>query len=81
MKKEIINRVLNMADLILKKHSTIRDVASCVGYSKSTVHKDLSEKLKYIDYEKYELVQELLIYNKNVRHIRGGESTKAKYYK
>lgn len=79
MKKEIINRVINMANLILLNNSTVRDVASLVGYSKSTVHKDLSEKLKDIDYEKYKLVHELLMYNKQVRHIRGGQKTKDRY--
>lgn len=81
MKKDIINRVINMADIILLNRSTVREVANIVGYSKSTVHKDLSEKLKMIDYEKYKLVNELLNYNKNVRHIRGGQSTKIKYLK
>lgn len=81
MKNEIINRVLKMADLMLEYKSTVREVASMVGYSKSTVHKDLSEKLRLIDFEKYEKVHELLNYNKSIKHIRGGEATKFKYLK
>lgn len=81
MKNEIINRVIKMADLMLEYKSTVREVASMVGYSKSTVHKDLSEKLRLIDFEKYEKVHELLNYNKSIKHIRGGEATKFKYLK
>ncbi|XMB86737.1 sporulation transcriptional regulator SpoIIID [Mycoplasmatota bacterium WC44] len=79
MRTDIDNRVLNFADIILKEKSTVRDVAKLVGYSKSTVHKDLTERLKKIDNEKYEMVKNLLEYNKNIRHIRGGMSTKHKY--
>lgn len=81
MKNEIINRVIKMADLMLEYKSTVREVASMVGYSKSTVHKDLSEKLRLIDFEKYEKVHELLNYNKSIKHTRGGEATKFKYLK
>ena len=44
-------------------------------------HKDLTEKLPYINYGLYEEVEELLTYNKKIRHIRGGEKTKEKYQK
>ncbi|QVK21552.1 sporulation transcriptional regulator SpoIIID [Mycoplasmatota bacterium] len=79
MRTDIDNRVLHFANIILKEKSTVRDVARIVGYSKSTVHKDLTERLKKIDVEKYERVRNLLEYNKNIRHIRGGMSTKHKY--
>ena len=79
MNIEVKNRVLKMADIILKNHSTVRDVAKEVGYSKSTVHKDLKEKLPKIDIELYYEVEKLLDYNKKIRHIRGGESTKIHY--
>lgn len=75
----ILNRVKTMAKLILEKKSTVREVAKEVGFSKSTVHKDLTEKLQKIDMKLYEEVKELLEYNKNVRHIRGGQSTRLKY--
>ena len=47
----------------------------------STVHKDLSERLKDIDFRLYQQVQELFEYNQQVKHIRGGESTKQRYSK
>ncbi len=50
-----------------------------IGYSKSTVHHDLTTKLEKIDYTLYLKVKELLEYNKKVRHLRGGEATKLKY--
>lgn len=78
---DIKYRVLEMAELILKNKATIREVAKITGVSKSTVHKDLTERLKTIDYVIYERVRDLLAYNKNVKHIRGGASTKIKYIK
>ena len=79
MENEITKRVLLMANTILKNNSTVREVAKETGYSKSTVHKDLREKLPMIDKNLYEQVQELLNYNKKIRHIRGGESTRIHY--
>lgn len=73
------NRVLLMARMILETKSTVREVAKKVGYSKSTVHKDLREKLPLIDSELYEKVCKLLDFNKQIRHIRGGQSTKIHY--
>lgn len=78
---ELNNRVIRIADLMLKNKATVREVAKLSGYSKSTVHKDLTDRLKLIDYKLYEKVKELLDYNKNVKHIRGGASTKLKYIK
>lgn len=79
MNSIIHDRILKMADLLLTNQTTVRDVAKKVGYSKSTVHKDLTIKLPQIDYELYLNVKKLLEYNKKIRHIRGGESTKNKY--
>ena len=76
---DIDNRVKKMADLILNKKSTVREVAKIIGLSKSTVHKDLTERLPKIDYDKYLEVKKLLEYNKTIKHIRGGISTKIKY--
>lgn len=73
------SRVMNMASLIMDRQSTVRDIAKLVGYSKSTVHKDLTTKLQNIDYTLYLEVKKLLDNNKKIRHIRGGESTKRKY--
>lgn len=72
-------RVLAVADIFLKDRSTVREVAKKIGYSKSTVHKDLTERLPHINSSIFEQVRALLEYNKSIRHIRGGESTKRRY--
>lgn len=77
--EEMQSRVLEMAYLMLDGRRTVRDVAKLIGYSKSTVHHDLTTKLEKIDYEIYLQVKELLTYNKKVRHLRGGEATRLKY--
>lgn len=75
----IINRVLNEAELIMEKGYTIRQIANILNVSKSTVHKDLHERLYDIDKIKFKEVEEILKYHINIRHIRGGESTRKKY--
>lgn len=77
----INERVLKEADYILKTKDTIRQLANIFCISKSTVHKDLKERLKHIDYEKYIEVKKIMEYHIMIRHIRGGESTKNKYLK
>lgn len=74
-------RVLKEAEYILKTGYTIREIASHFHVSKSTVHKDLHERLPKIDKELFFKVDEVLKYHINIRHIRGGESTKKKYLK
>ena len=59
--------------------ATVRQAAMHFGISKSTVHKDLSIKLKYINRSLYNEVKKILDLNKSERHIRGGEATKRKY--
>ena len=81
MNEMMRERVLSSANIMLASRLTVRDVAKIVGLSKSTIHKDLTEKLPYINYGLYEEVEELLTYNKKIRHIRGGEKTKEKYLK
>ena len=76
---EMKNRVIEMANVFLEGKRTVREVAKIVGYSKSTVHRDLTTKLEDIDPILYLQVKELLEYNKKIRHIRGGESTRLKY--
>lgn len=76
---ETKSRVLEMAYLMINGRRTVREVAKIIGYSKSTVHHDLTTKLEKIDYTLYLKVKELLEYNKKVRHLRGGEATKLKY--
>ena len=79
MNEAIRRRVLYQAKVMLDNHLTVREVAKIIGLSKSTIHKDLTEKLRFIDEELFEEITDLLEYNKNIRHIRGGQKTKEKY--
>ncbi len=75
------SRIIKEADYIIENNETIRKAAKVFNLSKSTIHKDIHNILKKIDYEKYMKVQE--IFNKHIelRHILGGNSTKLKYQK
>ena len=73
------DRAIKEGYLMLEEESTVRSVAKIVGFSKSTVHNDVTIRLKEIDYDLYIKVQDVLNYNKKIRHIRGGEATKRKY--
>lgn len=73
------NRVIRIAYLMLEGKRTVREVAKMIGFSKSTVHNDITTRLKELDYDLYVRVRDLLEYNKKIRHIRGGEATKLKY--
>lgn len=77
--KLIEYRVLQEAHYIIKTGETIRDISKRFNVSKSTVHKDLHERLYVIDRKLYYTVDEILKYHLEIRHIRGGESTKKKY--
>ena len=79
LKEYIEERAVNIANYIIERNATVRQTAANFGISKSTVHKDLSVKLKYINKAQYDLVKEILELNKSERHIRGGEATKRKY--
>lgn len=79
MNEAIRRRVLYQARIMLENKLTVREVAKIIGLSKSTIHKDLTEKLKIIDENLFDEIIELLEYNKNIRHIRGGQKTKEKY--
>lgn len=79
MSEAIRNRVLYSAKIMVNDRLTVRDVAKIVGISKSTVHKDLTEKLKDIDEILFDEIADILDYNKKIRHIRGGQKTKEKY--
>lgn len=76
MEFKIRKRVLEESDIFLSDRTTVRDVAKKMNISKSTVHKDFVERLPLINKEKYIEVSKLLEYNKNIRHLRGGEATK-----
>ena len=77
--KYINDRVIKEANYIIETGYTVRELASIFNVSKSTVHKDLHERLLDIDINKYKIVEQILNYHTNIRHIRGGESTKQKY--
>ena len=74
----INKRVLEEANYIIQTGKTVREIASLFKVSKSTVHKDLHERLLKIDKEKYKNVEDILKYHIDIRHIRGGESTRKK---
>ena len=81
MNSNIVKRVLEEANYIIKTEKTVRELASIFNVSKSTVHKDLHERLLEIDKDKYIEVDNILKYHIDIRHIRGGQSTKNKYLK
>ncbi|MBE6153350.1 MAG: stage III sporulation protein D [Firmicutes bacterium] len=81
MRNEIIKRVLEEANYILKTNKTIREIAYENAISKSTVHKDLHDRLKLIDINLYRKVNKILQEHIDIRHIKGGESTRQKYLK
>ena len=68
-----------LAGYVIDSGATVRQAAAHFGISKSTVHKDLSIKLKYVNRGLFNLVSEVLKKNKAERHIRGGEATRIKY--
>ena len=75
----INSRVINEAEYMIHTGKTVREIARIFKVSKSTVHKDLHERLLKIDKEKYKNVEDILKYHIDIRHIRGGESTRKKY--
>ena len=81
MNSLILKRVLDEANYMLNTKETIRGVATVFNVSKSTVHKDLHERLRDINFELFEQIDSILKYHIDVRHIRGGQSTKKKYKK
>jgi putative DeoR family transcriptional regulator (stage III sporulation protein D) len=70
-----------LGDYVIETGATVRSCAAHFGISKSTVHKDLTVKLRYNNKSMYAAVNEILIKNKAERHIRGGEATRKKYLK
>ncbi len=72
-------RCIELAEYILKNNCTVRTAASWGGVSKSTVHKDITERLRQISPSLYSAVKQVLEKNKAERHLRGGEATRIKY--
>lgn len=81
MNSNIVKRVIEEADYIIRTEKTVRELATIFNVSKSTVHKDLHERLLEIDKVKYLKVDNILKYHIDIRHLRGGESTRNKYLK
>ncbi len=81
MKENVEERAVQLGEYIAKNNATVRLTAKKYNISKSTVHKDVSERLKKINMPLYKQVRKVLDTNKEERHIRGGIATKEKYSK
>ena len=81
MNTDIEERTVTIGHYIIEKKATVRAVAKHFGVSKSTVHKDVSERLRFINPQLHSQVKVILDINKSERHIRGGMATKNKYQK
>ncbi len=79
MRDYIEERVLGIAEYIIENGTTVRDAARKFGVSKSTVHKDCTERLSQINTSLASEVRRVLDVNKQERHIRGGLATQKKY--
>lgn len=79
MDKRILERVKCEGEYIINTGKTVREMAEIFGISKSTIHKDLRERLLEIDKDMYNKVSTILQYHMDIRHIRGGESTRRKF--
>lgn len=79
MRHSIEERTVNIANYIVENKCTVRDAAKVFGISKSTVHKDVTERLETLNHCLYKQVKSVLNNNKQERHIRGGLATKQKY--
>ncbi len=81
MKAYIEERAILFAEYIIAHKSTVRETAKVFNISKSTVHKDVAERLWEINQTLAKSVENVLSENKSDRHIRGGQATKEKYKK
>ena len=79
MKGNIEERAVALAQYIIEHRATVRAAAGKFGISKSTVHKDLSERLPWLNQTLYREAKTILEENKAERHIRGGIATRKKY--
>jgi len=75
----IKERTIKIGEHVVETRKTVRMIAKEFGVSKSTVHKDLTERLPQINPELAKKVKEVLEYHKSIRHLRGGEATRKKY--
>lgn len=79
MKEYIEERAVSIANYIIDYNATVRQTAKKFGVSKSTVHKDVAERLLYINPHLAAEARKVLDVNKSERHIRGGMATREKY--
>ncbi len=77
----IEKRIVLEAKYIIENNATVRKTAEIFNMGKSTVHKDMTLRLKEIDLDLYDKVKEILAINLKERHLRGGLATKLKYSK
>lgn len=73
------DRAIMLGEYIIETGATVRATAKVFKISKSTVHKDVTERLYYINRQMYHQVKNVLEKNKSERHIRGGMATRRKY--
>ena len=81
MRQSIVLRVITEAEYIIENKATLRATAKVFRLGKSTIHKDMTIRLKQINKHLYKEVRKILDLNLNERHIRGGLSTKLKFEK
>ena len=81
MREDLEERVIKEARYVIETNATVRTTAKEFHVGKSTVHKDMTERLKSLDAELYKKVKKVLRNNLLERHLRGGEATKQKYLK
>ncbi len=79
MRRDIIDRVIDEGYYIVNNNATVRSAGKYFHLGKSTIHKDMTERLKRVDRELYQKVKKVLDINLKERHIRGGEATRQKY--
>lgn len=79
MQEYIQKRALEICAYILETQATVRKAATIFQVSKSTVHKDMTERLPSLDKKLAQQVKAVLEFNKAERHLRGGEATRKKY--
>jgi putative DeoR family transcriptional regulator (stage III sporulation protein D) len=79
LKEYIEERALKLAEYIVENNATVRQTAKKFGISKSTVHKDVTDRLIKVNPELARQAGAVLAVNKSERHIRGGQATKEKY--
>lgn len=79
MDESIRQRVIDVALYMQEHRATVRQAARFFGLSKSSVHQDLTQRLPLVSEPLARSIRELMRYNKSVRHLRGGESTRRRY--